>query len=113
MATRPIRPKTVFCHLGALTTGSKNAAGAISALESAGDLEGHQAWRFLELLLGDHDVDVLELSGAPEVRHEVRHGRGGEGRPGDLEGAILVLESRDPHIAGNHVREGIEEEDGP
>src|SRR5215831_238195 len=100
MATSPMRPKSAFCHFGALTIGSKNAGAAISALEPAGDFEGHQARRFLEFLLGDHDVDLFESPGAAEIGHEVGDGGRGVGGSEDLEHPVAVLEPGDPQLTG-------------
>src|SRR5689334_3605211 len=109
MAASPSRPNALFCHFWALTIGSRNAGSAMSALVPAGDLEGHEARRLLEILLGLENVDVLEASGPPEVVHELRHRRGGEGGALDLEGAVAVLESRDPDVRGHRVDEGVGE----
>src|SRR5256886_8803835 len=43
MVASPRTPSTIFWGLGALTIGSKIGGSTMSALEAAGDLEGHQA----------------------------------------------------------------------
>src|SRR6058998_1741565 len=109
MMPRPTTPSTIFWGLGALTIGSKIAGSGMSALEAAGDLEGHQARGLAEIAPGDDDVDLLELAGAPEVLHEVGDRRGRERRAAHLEPEVLArLEPRDPQVLRDHAGEDVD-----
>src|SRR4030095_2572194 len=111
MATRPTTPSTTLGSLGPSTKVWICAGSAISTLEFARDLEGHETRSLVERLPGDDDLDVLELPGRFQIRHEVGDGRGREGRPADLQLGVLLLEARDPEIARNGVDERIEQDD--
>src|SRR5213594_1626244 len=114
MMTSPTTPSTIFWGLGALTIGSKIAGSGMSALEAAGDLEGHQARGLAEIAPGDDDVDLLELAGAPEVLHEVGDRRGRERRAAHLEPEVLAsLEPRDPQVLRDHAGEDVDQGDRP
>src|SRR6266446_4073633 len=104
MMPRPTTPSTIFWGLGALTIGSKIAGSGMSALEAAGDLEGHQARGLAEIAPRDDDVDLLELAGAPEVLHEVGDRRGRDARGLQAQGERL--EPRDPQVLRDHAGEG-------
>src|SRR5438034_11421019 len=108
MMPRPTTPSTIFWGLGALTIGSKIAGSGMSALEAAGDLEGHLARGFAEIAPGDDDVELLELAGAPEGLHEVAD-RGGRGRrAAHLETEVLArLEPRDPQFLLDNACEDV------
>src|SRR5438128_7932029 len=114
MMTSPTTPSTIFWGLGALTIGSKIAGSGMSALEAAGDLEGHQARGLAEIAPGDDDVDLLELAGAPEGLHEVGDRRGRERRAAHLEPEVLAsLEPRDPQVLRDHAGEDVDQGDRP
>src|SRR5881296_1947667 len=114
MMPSPTTPSTIFWGLGALTIGSKIAGSGMSALEAAGDLEGHQARGLAEIAPGDDDVDLLELAGAPEVLHEVGDRRGRERRAAHLEPEVLAsLEPRDPQVLRDHAGEDVDQGDRP
>src|SRR5213594_2048570 len=114
MMTSPTTPSTIFWGLGALTIGSKIAGSGMSALEAAGDLEGHQARGLAEIAPGDDDVDLLELAGAPEVLHEVGDRGGRERRATHLEPEVLArLEPRDPQVLRDHAGEDVDQGDRP
>src|SRR2546426_12303282 len=99
MVASPRTPSTIFWGLGALTIGSKIGGSTMSALEAAGDLEGHQACGLAEIAAGDHDVYFFELARALEGLHEVRDRRGREGRAGHLPPEVLVrLQQPDPQV---------------
>src|SRR5207247_2035347 len=114
MMASPTTPSAIFWGLGALTIGSKIGGSGISALEAAGDLEGHQAGRLAEVTPGNHDIDVLELSRAPKILHEVRHRRRRERGPAHLQPEILTrLEPGDPQVLRDHVGEDVHQGDRP
>src|SRR3989454_6354770 len=114
MRRRRTAPSTIFWGLGALTIGSKIAGSGMSALEAAGDLEGHQARGLAEIAPRDDDVDLLELAGAPEVLHEVGDRRGRERRAAHLEPEVLArLEPRDPQVLRDHAGEDVDQGDRP
>src|SRR5207245_5330821 len=99
MVASPRTPSTIFWGLGALTIGSKIGGSTMSALEAAGDLEGHQACGLAEIAAGDHDVYLFELAGALEVLHEVRDRRGRERRAVPLQPEVVMrLAQRDSQI---------------
>src|SRR5437867_11875365 len=104
MVASPRTPSTIFWGLGALTIGSKIGGSTMSALEAAGDLEGHQARGLAEIAAGDHDVYFFELAGALEVLHELRDRRGREGRAVHLQPEVLMpLEPREPPVPPDHA----------
>src|SRR6266446_5687673 len=109
----PTTPATSFCGRGALTIGSKIGGSGISALEPAGDFERHQRSGPGQIPAGDHEVDVLELAGGAEVRHEVGHRGRRERRAGDLDLEALLLEPGDPEIVRKNARERVGENDRP
>src|SRR5438128_90381 len=111
--TSPKMPRANFCQRGALTIGSKNAGRAISALEPARDLEGHEARCLGDLLACHDDVHFLEPSGCPEVLHEVRHRGRGERRAPEEEDSAFFLDARDPEVLRNDVGEGVQEPQRP
>src|SRR5206468_9455630 len=111
MMISPATPATSFCGRGALTIGSKNGGSAISALVPAGDFERHQRCRPGQVPAGDHQIDLLELAGRTEVRHEVRDRGGRERRARDLELQTLLLEPGDPEIVRQDARERVGEQD--
>src|SRR5262252_5809144 len=111
IATKPIRPRTTLGSLGPSRKLCSWAGSAISTLELARDLEGHETRSLVERLAGHDDVDLLEPARRFQVRHEVGYGRGGEGRPAELQLGLLLLEARDPEVARDGVDEGIEQLD--
>src|SRR5262252_1283703 len=111
IATKPIRPRTTLGSLGPSRKLCSWAGSAISTLELARDLEGHETRSLVERLAGHDDVDLLEPARRFQVRHEVGYGRGGEGRPAELQLGLLLLEARDPEVARDGVDEGIEQHD--
>src|SRR3989449_6581386 len=111
--TSPKMPRANFCQRGALTIGSKNAGRAISGLEPARDLEGHEARCLGDLLACHDDVHFLEPSGCPEVLHEVRHRGRGERRAPEEEDSAFFLDARDPEVLRNDVGEGVQEPQRP
>src|SRR6185503_8792340 len=112
IATRPTRPSTTLGSLGPSTKLCSCGGSAISTLEFARDLEGHETRSLVECLPGEDDLDVLELAGCLEIRHEVGDGRGREGRPAELQLGLLLLEARDPEVARDGVDERVEQDDG-
>src|SRR5712691_208611 len=112
MVASPRTPSAIFWGLGALTIGSKIAGSCMSALEAAGNLEGHQTRGLAEIAARNHDVDVLELAGAPEILHEVRNRCGREGRPAHLQPGVLArLEPRDPEVPRDHAGKAVHQGD--
>src|SRR3954454_20050437 len=110
MMSTPMIPATTFCCVGALTIGFRKAGSAIGlALKPAGDLERHLRRRSREILARNHDVYVLELPRASEVRHESRYGDCRPGRPGNFERGVLLLHGGDPEIGRHRGREGVHE----
>src|SRR5713101_8725961 len=105
-----IAPKMTFCCRGALTMESKAPMG--SGFEARDHLEGDQARRFGQILLGVRDVDVLELAAGLEIGHEVGQGGGAVGIAGEPELRALLLHAREPEILGQGVEDGVEEVDG-
>src|SRR2546425_596946 len=61
MVASPRTPSTIFWGLGALTIGSKIAGSTMSALEAAGDLEGHRGLGLQLVDLTDRHLELLEL----------------------------------------------------
>src|SRR5690242_3964081 len=104
-------PTTSFCDRGALTIGSKIGGSGISALVPAGDFECHQRRWPAKIPAGHDEVDVLELAGRPEIRHEIGDGGRRERRPGDLDLPAPLLEGGDPEIVRDDAREGVDELD--
>src|SRR4029453_8822562 len=111
MATRPTTPSTTLGSLGPSTKLCSCGGSAISTLEFARDLEGHETRSLVERLPGDDDLDVLELARRFQVRHEVGDGRGREGGAAELQLGLLLLQARDPEIARDGVDEGVEQDD--
>src|SRR5919198_5163147 len=92
-----ITPSAILCGFGALRMGARAVfSPAISELEPAGDLEGHQARSLGQILARHHDIDLLESPRRPEVRHEVGDGGGGEGGAAHLERRGAFLDAGDP-----------------
>src|SRR5262245_24577945 len=110
-ATRPTTPRTTLGSLGPSAKLCSWAGSAISTLEFARDLEGHETRSLVERLAGHDDLDVLELAGRLKVRHEVGHGCGGERRPDELQLGLLLLEACDPEVARNGIDEGVQHDD--
>src|ERR1041384_4858303 len=97
--------------LGPSTKFWRGAGRAMSDLELARDFEGHEAWGLGNVLTGHHDVDVLELSAALEVRHEVGHDGRRVRSATELEQELLLFEAGDPKVPGHGVDERIHERD--
>src|ERR1051325_6126072 len=113
MATTPTRPRMILGSFGPSTKFWSGAGRAISDLELARDFERHEARGLGDVLARHDDVDVLELSAALEIRHEIGDGGGGERGAAELQQRLLRLEAGDPEVAGHGVGEDVQEGDGP
>src|SRR4026207_2192093 len=111
MATRPTIPSTILGSFGPSTKVCSGAGRAISDLEPAGDLEGHETRRLVDGLTGEDDVDFLELPGGLEIGHEVGDRGRREGGTVELQDGLLLLEAGNPQVPRDRVDERVEQDD--
>src|SRR5688572_2351448 len=112
ITTTPTRPRTTLGSFGpSMKPWSCGGRAMALDLELARDFERHEARGLVDGLPGDDDVDLLELPGRFQVRHEVGDRGRREGGAAQLQQGLLLLEAGDPQVAGHGVDEDVQQRD--